>query len=347
MSLLLVCGCLVSCFSVDAFAADDSGQLSLPLSGGQISIYWNSHWNGNGVSYGNFDASTAHVLTFTGWKGTDDNYSVTIRQPVLKSAKLDFSSTFHLAQGRDYYLSLGGLGCKFADNEVSGAVIYFLDTYNNLVWSYNLTSPGNSYSQNGFLYCVLRDCPLNVDVSRLQIVFNQSNTAYYPDKTFQDGSWNTWLQIIQLAKDDDRSADTIVKAIQDQTAADQSRYDDFTSNGSQQGPDAITGAQESVSGKIGLLDFAESVLSDFIGLFSDTPGDATLTLPGFKWHDTDTNMDLTVWEAQTFDFAFIEEHFKPLDSALRVGTVLAVYGAMLWYLQGVFDRIFRGGDENN
>lgn len=341
--MLLVFGFLVSCFSAEIFAADDSGQLSLPLSGGRISIYWNSHWNGNGVSYGNFDDSNAHVLTFTSWQGTDDNYSKTIRQPVLKSAKMDFSSTFHLIQGRDYYLSLSGLGCKFADNEVNGAVIYLLDPYNNIVWSYNLTSPGNSYSQNGFLYCVLRDCPLNIDVSRMQIVFNQSNTAYYPDKTFQEGTYNTWLQIVRLAKDDDRSADTIVKAIQDQTASDQSRYDDFTGDGSQQGSDLISGAQSSVSGKIGILDFAEGVLSDFVQLFSADAGDATLTLPGFKWHDAETNQDLVVWDAHTFDFAFIEEHFGPLVAALRVGTVLAVYGAMLWYLQGVFERIFGGG----
>lgn len=345
--MLLVFGLCLSCFSVEAFAADDSGQLSLPLSGGDVTIYWNSHWNGNGASYGNMDGSAAHVLTFTSWKGTDPNYSITIRQPVIKSAKIDFSSTFHLMQGRDYYLSLSGLGCKFADNEVNNAVIYFFDQYNNLVWSYSLTSPGNSYSLNGFLYCILRDCPLNIDVSRLQIVFNQSNTAYYPDKTFQEGSFNTWLQIVRLADGDARSTNEIVKSIQDQTAAEQKRYDDFTGDGSAQGPGAVSGAQDSVSGKIGTLDFAEGVLSDFIGLFSADPGDATLTLPGFKWHDTETDTDLVVWEPQTFDFAFVETHFKPLVSALRVGTVLAVYGAMLWYLQAVFDRIFgRGGDND-
>lgn len=344
--MLLVFGLCLNCFSVDAFASDDSGQQSLPLSSGNIAIYWYSQYNGNGVTYGNFDDSSAHVLTFTSWKGSNDTYKV-VRQPVLRSAKFEFSSAFHLIQGRDYYLSLSGLGCKFGSNELNGAVIYFLDQYNNLVWSYNLTSPGNDYSLNGFLYCVLRDCPLNVDVSRVQIVFNQSNGAHYPDETFQSGSYNTWLQIIRLSKDDDRGVDEIVKAIKEQTAADASRYDDFTSDGSAQGSGAVSGAQESVSGKIGALDFAEGVLSDFIGLFSADPGDATLTLPGFKWHDTETDTDLVVWEPQTFDFAFVETHFTPLVSAVRVGTVLAVYGAMLWYLQAVFDRIFgRGGDND-
>lgn len=152
------------------------------------------------------------------------------------------------------------------------------------------------------------------------------------------------IQLIQLEKGAD--ADDVIKAIEDQTAADQGRYDDFTSNGSEQGSSAIDSTQTAVSEKIGLLDFAEGVLSDFIGLFSANPGDATLTLPGFKWHDSDTNTDLTVWESQTFDFAFVEEHFGPLVSALRVGTVLSVYGALLWYLQSVFDRIFGGGDRN-
>lgn len=344
--MLLVFGCLASFSSVNVFAVDDSGQQSLPLSGGNISIYWYSQYNGNGVTYGTFDDSPAHVLTFTSWQGSNDSYKI-VRQPVLRSAKFEFASPFHLMQGRDYYLSLAGLGCKFGPNEINGAVIYFFDQYNNLVWSYNLTSPGTDYSLNGFLYCVLRDCPLNLDVSRMQIVFNQSNGAHFPDETFQSGSYNTWLQIIRLAKDDDRGADEIVKAIKEQTAADQSRYDDFTSDGAQQGSSSVESTQQAVSEKIGILDFAEGVLSDFIGLFSADPGDATLTLPGFKWHDLDTDTELTVWEPQTFDFAFVEEHFAPLVSALRVGTVLTVYGALLWYLQAVFDRIFGGGDRNN
>lgn len=342
MSALLACGFLVSCFSVDAFAADnadDSGQLALSLSGGQISTYWSSKYNGESVSYGNFTADYDHRITYTEVRYGNSTYNKS-REPVLNSSTLTFDSTFPLIAGRRYYIAFQALPVRFTGS--MSVQLSFFDQYNTCSWTSDDFTVGSQYGGNGFTY-VLLDCPITFEVKTIRVrVFN--SPAWY-DGTFDVGyNPQPWLNVVRLAKDDDRSVDEIVKAIQDQTAADQNRYDDFTSNGSEQGSSAIDSTKNSVSEKIGILDFAEGVLSDFIGLFSANPGDATLTLPGFKWHDSDTNTDLTVWESQTFDFAFVEEHFGPLVSALRVGTVLSVYGALLWYLQAVFDRIFGGGD---
>lgn len=339
--MLLVFGLCLSCFSGNVFAAGKP-QSIVPLSGGEMTVYWHSKYNGTGVSYGTISDGVGHPVKFDRWSGSNATYNRP-REPQLDAVKITFNQPFHLEATRDYLFQLAGIGVKFGLGV--GGTMSMYDQYNNTVWSGTSYSPGNDYSQNGFLYFLMRDTMMSLDVKTVYIRF--SHVYGYDDGAFDtDGkSYNTWMQVTAL--EDGASADDVIKAIEDQTAVDQSRYDDFISNGGQQGPDAVSGAQESVSGKIGLLDFAEGVLSDFIGLFSATPGDATLTLPGFKWHDSDTDTDLTVWEPQTFDFAFIEEYFGPLVSAMRVGTVLTVYGALLWYLQAVFDRIFGGGDGNN
>lgn len=342
MSALLACGFLVSCFSVNVFAAA-SPQTLVPLSDAEVKIFWHSTYNGDGVSYGSIDGTQAHTLTIGSWR-SDKNSGGALKGPKLDAIKFAFNQSFHMQARSDYLLSLAGVGVSF-DMNTGPHIVSFYDQYNNLVWSGTYYAPSTSNDGNGFLYYIIRDLPTSLDVKNIRYTFNFNENMQYADGTFGTGNKGaTWLQLIQLEKGAD--ADDVIKAIEDQTASDQSRYDDFTSNGSEQGSSAVESTQQSVSEKIGILDFAEGVLSDFIGLFSASPGDATLTLPGFKWHDSDTNTDLTVWESQTFDFAFVEEHFGPLVSALRVGTVLTVYGALLWYLQAVFDRIFGGGDRN-
>lgn len=345
--MLLACGFLVSCFSVDTFAYA-TPQQNLTLSGGSFSIWWHSDYNGNGVSNGTLANDVSHTMTVTGWNSTK-NSGDGPKKPKLDAVKIIFDETTHVTGGYDYLINLACLpgGVKF--NNYNGFVVCSLyDQYNNTVWTNSAYASGTAYGQNGFLYCLMRDLPVGIDFKSMYFEFDPdaTGTGGYPrDGTFGTGNTDSsWLQITQLEKGAD--ADDVIKAIEDQTAADQGRYDDFTSNGSEQGASAVESTQQSVSEKIGILDFAEGVLSDFIGLFSANPGDATLTLPGFKWHDSDTGEELTVWEPQTFDFAFVEEHFGPLVSALRVGTVLTVYGALLWYLQAVFDRIFGGGDRN-
>lgn len=347
MSVLLVFGCLASCFSVETFAYA-TPQKNVPLAGGSFSIWWTSDYNGEGVSKGTMANDTGHTMTITEWSSTK-NSGDGPRKPKLEAFKIAFDENMHLTGGYDYMLNVAALpgnGVKAKFNQYNGPVsCSFYDQYNNLVWTYDFYTSGLEYEQNGFIYCIMRDLPVSLDFKYLFMRFDTTGTGGYDvDGVFGLGSTPSWLQLTQLEKGVD-SGD-VVKAIRDQTAADQNRYDDFISPGGQQGPDAIDSTQQFVSEKIGILDFAEGVLSDFIGLFSADPGDATLTLPGFKWHDLDTDTDLTVWEPQTFDFAFVEEHFGPLVSAMRVGTVLAVYGALLWYLQAVFERIFGGGDGN-
>ena len=339
--MLLAFGFLASCFSVNVFAAA-SPQTLVPLSAAEVKIFWHSPYNGDGISYGSIDGTQSHTLTIDSWSSDTHNGEGSPKGPRLDAIKFTFNQSFHMKARSDYLLSLSGITVKF-DRNSGPAICSFYDQYNNLVWTGTYYAPSTSNDGNGFLYYIIRDIPTSLDVKYIRYTFNPNENFQYPDGSFGTGkSGATWLQLIQLESGAD--ADDVIKAIEDQTAADQSRYDDFTSNGGSQGSDAIDSTQQSVSEKIGILDFAEGVLSDFIGLFSADPGDATLTLPGFKWHNSDTNEDLTVWESQTFDFSFVEEHFSPLVSAMRVGTVLAVYGALLWYLQAVFDRIFGGGD---
>ena len=344
MSALLACGFLVSCFSVETFAFA-TPQTVLPLGAGTFALWWHSEYNGNGVSYGTFANDVGHTMTVTGWH-SNQNSGTTIKRPKIDALKINFDNGVHITGGYDYLISLSALPGDAKFNDLTGPIaLSFYDQYNNTVWSQTFYTPGTDYEQNGFLYCVIRDLPVSIDFEYMYIRFDTTGGGFVPDDLFATGkSAASWLQVVQLEKGSD--SDDVVEAIRDQTASDQSRYDDFTSNGSEQGSSAVESTQQSVSEKIGILDFAEGVLSDFIGLFSASPGDATLTLPGFKWHDSDTGQELTVWESQTFDFAFVEEHFGPLVSALRVGTVLTVYGSLLWYLQAVFDRIFGGGDRN-
>lgn len=348
MSVLLACGFLASFFSVETFAYA-TPQKQLALSGGSFSIWWHSDFNGKGESKGTIANDFGHTLAITEWS-SEKNSGTGPRQPKLDSVLMTFDENTHVTGGYDYMFNLSALpgsGSQAKFNKYNGPVsCSFYDQYNNMIWTYSFYASGLEYEQNGFIYFIMRELPVSIDFKYIYIQFDSSNTGGYPgDGIFGVGSCPSWMQLTQLEKGVD-SGD-VVKAIREQTQADQSRYDDFTSDGSQQGSVAIDSTKTAVSEKIGILDFSEGVLSNFIGLFSADPGDATLTLPGFKWHDSDTDTDLTVWEPQTFDFVFVEEHFGPLVSALRVGTVLTVYGALLWYLQAVFDRIFGGGDRND
>lgn len=359
MSVLLACGFLVSCFSVEVFAEGDDFQL-VPLPGGWFSIAWNSFsygpnggpntYRGYYISSGLFDDTTAHVMNLD---QLDNVHNVTpLESAAVQSLTYFFNTPFRLEAGRKYLIQSGsnfinyGVGLKYENVRMT-----LLDQYNNVAWSSDSYEPGLPNTRlnlgaNGFCYWVV-EALVPIDVVSMRIDFD-GKTCIEPSSslTTLNVSQSSWLQCALIVDSERQNTDEIIKSIQDQTAEEQKRYDDFTSNGSSQGSSAIDSTQESVSGKIGLLDFSEGVLSDFIGLFSSDPGDATLTLPGFKWHDSDTNTDLTVWESQTFDFSFVEQHFGPLVSALRVGTVLTIYGALLWYLQAVFDRIFGGGDRN-
>ena len=351
--MLLACGFLAGCFSVDAFAADDSGTASIPLSGGTFTISTSLYdWQNNSnlkdslYSSGTFNDinHTAIVSKLTSVTGSTIN---DLDVPWVNFIQFNFDTKFHVVQNRRYVfqLVLPGINDALMRDGSQGSygdvTLSFIDPYNNVAWS----TTGFNTGASGFVYWIL-DSNTTFDVSTIRIAFREKSGWGKLSELKVGGQKTTWMQLIRVADTQLQNTDDIVKKMQEQIDEDQKRYDDFTSDGSQQGSDSVDSTQSAVSEKIGILDFAEGVLSDFIGLFSDTPGDATLTLPGFKWHDSDTDTDLTVWEPQTFDFAFVEEHFGPLVSALRVGTVLTVYGALLWYLQAVFDRIFGGGDGN-
>lgn len=357
--MLLACGFLASCFSVDAFAADvpsTSGTANISLSGGTFDVYWSLYdWQNNSqlkdalhstgtFNDGNHTTIVNRLVNATGGSPSINDLDV----GWVNYIQFNFTDKFHVLQNRRYVfqLQLPGIDDTLMRDGGQGGfdnvTLSFIDPYNNVAWS----TTGFNTGATGFVYWIL-DSNSTFDVSSIRIAFPAKTGLANKAQLKVGGQRTTWMQLIRVADTQLQNTDDIVNKIQEQINEEQKRYDDFISDGSQQGSDSVDSTQSSVSEKIGILDFAEGVLSDFIGLFSDTPGDATLTLPGFKWHDSDTDTDLTVWEPQTFDFAFVEEHFGPLVSALRVGTVLTVYGALLWYLQSVFDRIFRGGDGNN
>lgn len=213
------------------------------------------------MSYGSIDGTQAHTLTIGSWR-SDKNSGGSLKGPKLDAIKFTFNQSFHMQARSDYLLSLAGVGVSF-DVNTGPHIVSFYDQYNNLVWTGTYYAPSTSNDGNGFLYYIIRDLPTSLDVKNIRYTFNFNENMQYPDGTFSTGNKGaTWLQLIQLEKGAD--ADDVIKAIEDQTAADQGRYDDFTSNGSEQGSSAIDSTKESVSGKIGLLDFAEGVLSDFI-----------------------------------------------------------------------------------
>lgn len=357
MSALLACGFLASCFSVNVFA-EESDSKDVPLSGGWFHIEWTSFsygvnggantYRGYYVSSGLFDDSPAHVMNLD--KLDNVHNATPLDNAAIQSLTYFFNTPLHLEAGRKYLIASAsnfikyGLGLNYENVRMT-----LLSSSNFPAWSTDSYEPGlpntrMNLGANGFCYWVVEPL-VSIDVVSMRIDFDGKTCVESSSSLTTLGeNRSCWLSCTLISDSARQNADEIIKSIEDQTASEQKRYDDFTSNGGSEGSSAVESTQQSVSEKIGVLDFAEGVLSDFIGLFSANPGDATLTLPGFKWHDSDTGEYLTVWESQTFDFAFVEEHFGPLVSALRVGTVLTVYGALLWYLQAVFDRIFGGGD---
>ena len=225
--MLLACGFLVSCFSVNVFAAA-SPQTLVPLSDAEVKIFWHSDYNGNGVSYGSIDGTQAHILTIGSWR-SDKNSGGTQKGPKLDAIKFSFNQTFHIQARSDYLISLAGIGVSF-DKNSGPHILSLYDQYNNLVWTGTYYAPSTSNDGNGFLYYIMRDLPTSLDVKYIRYTFNWNDNYQYADGSFAAGNKGaTWLQLIQLEKGAD--ADDVIKAIEDQTATRTARAGRIIDNG--------------------------------------------------------------------------------------------------------------------
>lgn len=337
----MACLCFPRFFSVDAFA-EGSAQTLLPFSDGQVKIFWHSPYNGNGVSLGSFDGTNAHTVTIDSWS-SDKNSGGDLRGPKLDSIKFTFNQPFLMQARSDYYLYLAALGGPLGvafDKNTGPYICSFYDQYNTLVWTDTYYAPGTNYEGNGGLYYIIRDLPISLNVKYIQFTFNFNDNYQYPDGSFGTGFYvNTWLQLWQLEKGSD--ADDVIKAIEDQTASEQSLYDDFTQGGDDS---ELNSATEQVSGKIGIFTALDNLLQGIFGIFTAGTADAaTIVWPSFAL--TVEGQSYDVWPEQTINLdTMFSGPLSALKVALNFASVSAVYFALVRYLLHVYDSIFGRGD---
>lgn len=310
----------------------------MPFSDGEVKIFWHSLYNGNGVSSGSFDGTNAHAITINSWS-SDKNSGGELKGPKLDSIKFSFNQSFLMQARSDYYLYLGNPGIAFNQN-TGPFICSFYDEYNTLVWSDTYYAPGTDYEGNGCLYFILRDLPISLNVKYIQYTFNFNEDYQYRDGTFGTGFYvNTWLQLYQLAPGSD--ADDVINAIEDQTASDQSRYDDFTQGGD---GSELNSATEQVSGKIGIFTALDNLFQGIFGIFTSGTSDvAAIVWPSFSL--TVEGQSYDVWPEQTINLdTMFSGSLSALKVALNFASVSAVYFALVRYLFHVYDTIFGRGD---
>lgn len=104
----------------------------------------------------------------------------------------------------------------------------------------------------------------------------------------------------------------------------------------------LDSAGTDLESKLGVLSFADQALTDFISVFSDDPGPAQLTLPGFKIEIDGEQHE--VWADTPYSLASLEDDFGPLLTAVRFGLVVLVYAALIGYLGRVLDALLHGSE---
>ena len=104
--------------------------------------------------------------------------------------------------------------------------------------------------------------------------------------------------------------------------------------------DKINGQVDSIQDKMGVLSFGETVLSDFVDLWSVT-GSTELTLPAFTINVA--NVDYQVWGNQTFDLSRLDGWFGSFMSVVRRVLSCIVWLACLNYIIKQFEEFFSNG----
>lgn len=127
----------------------------------------------------------------------------------------------------------------------------------------------------------------------------------------------------------------IITAITDQTdkLLEQPNNNDFSS-------DKINGQVNSIKDKMGVLSFGETVLSDFVDLWTVT-GSTELTLPAFTINVA--NVDYQVWGDQKFNLNRLDGWFGSFMSAVRRVSTCIVWIACLNYIIKQAEEFFDNG----
>lgn len=127
----------------------------------------------------------------------------------------------------------------------------------------------------------------------------------------------------------------IITAITNQTdkLLEQPNNNDFSS-------DKINGQVNSIQDKMGVLSFGETVLSDFVDLWTVT-GSTELTLPAFTINVA--NVDYQVWGDQSFNLNRLDGWFASFMSLVRRVSSCMVWIACLNYIIKQFEEFFSNG----
>ncbi len=103
----------------------------------------------------------------------------------------------------------------------------------------------------------------------------------------------------------------------------------------------VQDAADSAAESMGIVSYADSIIEQFLGLFdASAAGIAQLTLPAFAITTNEGTYE--VWDEHVFSFESLEESFSGLLSVVRFATSLLVWGALVLYLQRVWDDVVGG-----
>lgn len=162
------------------------------------------------------------------------------------------------------------------------------------------------------------------DVSISRIVFQGSGT--HPDY---------YVSFFMYNDTGSNDISALISSIQQQTSQLMQEPDN-----SQFSSDKINGQVNSIQNKMGVLSFGETVLSDFVDLWSVT-GSTELTLPAFTINVA--NVDYQVWCEHSFDLNRLDGWFGSFMTAVRRVSTCVVWLACLNYIIKQGEEFFNNG----
>lgn len=227
--------------------------------------------------------------------------------------------------------------------------------------------PGVAASLAGpYLYFSFSESALADCVDSPYCYFYVNGTFYAENYTHkasgQSGSlaWNRCSFQMKMKEDDGYLFDTgivvsgddsasILEAIKNQTDYINQNHQEtmdkideqYNTDSSGEINSGVQDAADSAAESMGIVSYADSIIEQFLGLFdASAAGSAQLTLPAFAITTNEGTYE--VWEEHVFSFDSLEESFSGLLSVVRFATSLLVWGALVLYLQRVWDDVVGG-----
>lgn len=243
----------------------------------------------------------------------------------------------------DYYLAVSVWTDDGANNLISGvpvdlSVVSYTEgnTYQRILSDFNFYHLDGTNTQ-GFTILGKFD---NISVSSLN-GFSFGFSGSFNPCTFYVRSY-----IYQVDKNSGATFGDIVNAIQQQTNSLINNNNSNTDRLLEQpdndkfSEDKINGQVDGIQDKMGVLSFGETVLSDFVDLWTVT-GSTELTLPAFTINVA--NVDYQVWDDQTFNLNQLDGWFGSFMSAVRRVSTCIVWIACLNYIIKQAEEFFDNG----